>query len=310
MSPPAGSRGAPSSSSRATARSCCTRPWAGRTRTRRSPMRREPDPSDRLLHQADHHRCGLATVRGQQAAGHDARGACCLPELKDLKVAVDASRRARRECHERASEHPRASRPCTTSHDAPRRLHVLLLSAQCAAQNYRDLGIDRIDNMRGRDDMQKLAGLPSPFPRDVLRILDRDRPAGPYHRTDHRQELDVALKELVLDPLKMRETTFHVQGAALTASRPLSNDPDMWVFEWLDVIKAPKRFSGGAGMASTAMDYYRAAADGGQWRRVKRHAPALTVNDALGDGRSDRHDARSWRIRAMATPGICSTRYA
>ena len=26
---------------------------------------------------------------------------------------------------------------------------------------------------------------------------------------------------------------------------------------WLDVTKAPKRFSGGAGMASTAMDYYR-----------------------------------------------------
>jgi CubicO group peptidase (beta-lactamase class C family) len=31
----------------------------------------------------------------------------------------------------------------------------------------------------------------------------------------------------------------------------------MWVFDWLDVTRAPKRFSGGAGMASTTSDYFR-----------------------------------------------------
>jgi len=56
----------------------------------------------------------------------------------------------------------------------------------------------------------------------------------------------------------MKDTTFHVQGAALERyARPLSTDPDMWVFQWLDVTKAPKRFSGGAGMASTTSDYFR-----------------------------------------------------
>ena len=70
----------------------------------------------------------------------------------------------------------------------------------------------------------------------------------------------MALNELVLQPLKMKDTKFFVQGADLARfARPGPKDPDMWVFEWLDVTKQPKRFSGGAGMASTASGIVPAA---------------------------------------------------
>ena len=70
--------------------------------------------------------------------------------------------------------------------------------------------------------------------------------------------LDAALNELIFEPLRMTDTTFHVQGEALQRLvRPSSNDPDPWIFEWLNVTKPPKRFSGAGGLASTAADYYR-----------------------------------------------------
>ena len=83
---------------------------------------------------------------------------------------------------------------------------------------------------------------------------------------------------------------FKVRGRAL--ARPLSNDPDMWVFEWLNVTKAPKRFSGGAGMASTASDYARLLqmlVNGGTLDGARLLSP-MTVRWALA--RPDRHHAR------------------
>ena len=90
----------------------------------------------------------------------------------------------------------------------------------------------------------------------------------------------------MLDPLKMKDTTFHVQGEAMARfARPVSNDPDLWVFDWLDVTKAPKRFSGGAGMASTAGDYYRLLQmlmNGGALDGVRLLSP-MTVRWAMAD---------------------------
>jgi CubicO group peptidase (beta-lactamase class C family) len=120
-----------------------------------------------------------------------------------------------------------------------------------------------------------------------------------------KKPLDVALKELVLDPLQMKDTTFYVQGDALARfARPASNDPDLWVFDWLDVTKAPKRFSGGAGMASTAGDYYRVLQmlmNGGTLDGARLLSP-MTVRWAManhiGTTRGTAHpgDGYSWNL--------------
>ena len=120
-----------------------------------------------------------------------------------------------------------------------------------------------------------------------------------------KQPLDVALKQLVLDPLKMHDTTFHVQGAALERfARPRSSDPDMWVFQWLDVTKAPKRFSGGAGMASTTADYFRLlqmVVNGGTLDGVRLLSPMTlrwAMADQIGTTRGTAHpgDGYSWNL--------------
>jgi CubicO group peptidase (beta-lactamase class C family) len=107
--------------------------------------------------------------------------------------------------------------------------------------------------------LQKLGALPLAFqPGSSFEYSIATDLIGHIIERVTKKPLDVALKELVLDPLQMKDTTFHVQGDAMARfARPASNDPDLWVFDWLDVTKAPKRFSGGAGMASTAGDYYR-----------------------------------------------------
>src|SRR6185369_9312047 len=124
---------------------------------------------------------------------------------------------------------------------------------------YKELGIDRIDNVSADEMLKKLSTLPLAFsPGTSFEYSIATDLLGHIIERVTKKPLDVALKELVTDPLKMKDTTFAVQGAALERyARPLSNDPDMWVFQWLDVTKPPKRFSGGAGMASTTSDYFR-----------------------------------------------------
>ena len=78
----------------------------------------------------------------------------------------------------------------------------------------------------------------------------------------------------------------------------------MWVFEWLDVTKAPKRFSGGAGMASTAGDYFRLLQmllNEGTLDGVRLLSP-LTVRWAMADqigtmrGAAHPGDGYSWNL--------------
>ena len=87
-------------------------------------------------------------------------------------------------------------------------------------------------------------------------------------------------------------------------ARPLSNDPDLWVFDWLNVTRAPKRFSGGAGMASTASDYFRLLqmlVNGGTLDGVRLLSP-MTVRWALADqigtmrGVAHPGDGYSWNL--------------
>jgi CubicO group peptidase (beta-lactamase class C family) len=180
-----------------------------------------------------------------------------LPELKDLKVSV---------------ERKDASGAVTTELVNPTRaptVHDLMthragftyffFPANPLRTKYRELGIDRVDNMTADEMLQKLGTLPLAFsPGTSFEYSIATDLLGHIIERITKKPLDAALKELVLDPLRMKETTFHVKGADVARyARPLSTDKDMWVFEWLDVTRAPKRFSGGAGMASTASDFFR-----------------------------------------------------
>jgi CubicO group peptidase (beta-lactamase class C family) len=113
------------------------------------------------------------------------------------------------------------------------------------------------------------------------------------------------LNELVLEPLKMRDTTFHVRDASLARlARPAANDADAWVFDWLDVSKAPKRFSGGAGLASTVGDYGRLLQmmlNEGELDGVRLLSPATVrwaMADQIGAMRGVAHpgDGYSWNL--------------
>jgi CubicO group peptidase (beta-lactamase class C family) len=172
-----------------------------------------------------------------------------LPELKDLKVAA-------------AGAEPVNAARAPTVHDLMTHragFTYFFFPKNPLRDRYRELGIDRIDTDDADGMLKKLATLPLAFqPGTSFEYSIATDLLGHIVERVHGKPLDAALKELVLDPLKMRDTTFHVQGESLKRlARPLATDPDMWVFQWLDVTKAPKRFSGGAGMASTAGDYFR-----------------------------------------------------
>lgn len=218
-----------------------------------------------------------------------------LPELKDLKVAGESG--------------PVAPVRPPNVHDLMTHragFTYYFFPKNPLRDRYREIGIDRIDNMSADEMLAKLGTLPLAFqPGSSFEYSIATDLLGHIIERVTKKPLDVALKELVLDPLKMKDTTFHVQGEALARfARPASNDPDMWVFEWLDVTKPPKRFSGGAGMASTTSDYYRVLQmmmNGGALDGVRLLSP-MTVRWAManhiGTTRGVAHpgDGYSWNL--------------
>ena len=233
-----------------------------------------------------------------------------LPELKDLKI-------ERRDASGAATGELVAPARQPTVHDLMTHragFTYFFFPPNPLRTKYRELGIDRIDTMNTSETLQKLATLPLAFsPGSSFEYsIATDSLCHIIERVT-KKPLDVALKELVLDPLKMRATTFHVQGAAMERfARPLASDPDMWVFNWLDVTKAPKRFSGGAGMASTASDYARLLQmllNGGTLDGQRLLSPATVrwaMADHIGTMRGVAHpgDGYSWNLSNPVRVGV------
>src|SRR5262245_38736794 len=227
-----------------------------------------------------------------------------LPELKDLKI-----QRETRDAAGTVSTELVAPARQPTVHDLMTHragFTYFFFPPNPLRSRYREFGIDRIDTMNADEMLQNLATLPLAFsPGTSFEYSIATDLLGHIVERVTKKPLDVALKELVLDPLKMRDTTFHVQGAALERlARPLSTDRDMWVFDWLDVTKAPKRFSGGAGMASTSADYFRLlqmVVNGGTLDGVRLLSP-MTVRWAMADqisttrGVAHPGDGYSWNL--------------
>lgn len=226
-----------------------------------------------------------------------------LPELKDLKVSIE-----KRDGGNVTTELVNPSR-APTVHDLMTHragFTYFFFPKNSLRDKYRELGIDRIDNADAGQMLKNLATLPLAFhPGTSFEYSIATDLLGHIIERVTNKPLDVALKELVLQPLRMNETSFHVQGEALNRyARPLSNDADMWVFDWLDVTKAPKRFSGGAGMASTAADFYRLlqmVLNGGALDGVRLLSPATVrwaMADHIGTQRGVAHpgDGYSWNL--------------
>ena len=228
--------------------------------------------------------------------------AAYLPELKDLKI-------ERRDASGAPTGELVAPARQPTVHDLMTHragFTYFFFPPNPLRAKYREQGIDRIDTLNTGEMLQKLQALPLAFsPGTSFEYSIATDILGHIVERITGKPLDVALRDLVLAPLKMRDTTFQVQGAGLQRfARPLSNDPDMWVFDWLDVTKAPKRFSGGAGMASTAADYARLLqmlVNGGTFDGVQLLSPATVrwaMADQIGTMRGVAHpgDGYSWNL--------------
>lgn len=220
-----------------------------------------------------------------------------LPELKGLKISVE-----KKDANGAVTSELAAPARQPTVHDLMTHragFTYFFFPPNPLRAKYKELGIDRVDNMNADEMLQKLATLPLAFsPGTSFEYSIATDLLGHIIERVTKKTLDAALKELVLDPLKMNETTFQVQGSAVARyARPLASDPDMWVFDWLDVTRAPKRFSGGAGMASTAGDYFRLLqllANGGTLDGTRLLSP-MTVRWALAD--------QIGTMRGVAHPG-------
>jgi CubicO group peptidase (beta-lactamase class C family) len=227
-----------------------------------------------------------------------------LPELGDLKVAVE-----RRDAGGGARTELAAPARQPTVHDlmTHRAGFTYFFHPQNPLRDrYRELGIDRIDRDEAPAMLRKLATLPLAFePGTQFEYSIATDVLGHVIERVTNQPLDVALKNLVLDPLAMTDTTFHVQGAALERlARPLPNDPDPWVFEWVDVTRQPQRFAGGLGLASTAADYFRVLQmlqNGGTLDGVRLLSPATVrwaMSNQIGSMRGQSHpgDGYGWGL--------------
>ena len=210
-----------------------------------------------------------------------------LPELKDVKVAKDPTFKA--------TETEPARRPITV-HDLLRHssgLTYWFIGQKGPIQTrYQDEDIDGLHGMDAGQMLSKLAAIPLLFQpgttfnysvsTDVLgHVLERVTGKG----------LDRILDEMIFTAIGMRDTAFFVPSEKRDRlAQPLANDPDPWIFKWLDVSRPPKRFSGGAGLASTTGDYYRflqMVANGGTLDGVRLLSPKTVrymISDHLGIG--------------------------
>jgi CubicO group peptidase (beta-lactamase class C family) len=227
-----------------------------------------------------------------------------LPELKDLKVAVEKRDAAGNPVTELVAPARAPTVQDLMTHRAGFTYYFFPKNA--LRDRYRELGIDRVDNMGADEMLKKLGTLPLAFqPGTQFEYSIATDLLGHIVERVTGKPLDVALQELVLGPLKMKDTSFQVKGGDVARlARPLASDPDPWVFEWLDLTRPPRRFSGGAGLASTASDFLRPLQmlmNGGTLDGVRLLSPA-TVRWAMADqipglrGIGHPGDGYSWNL--------------
>jgi len=158
-------------------------------------------------------------------------------------------------------------------------------------REYRRVGLDAVDQTR-EEFLNKLANLPLQFqPGTVFEYGNSTDLLGHLLEQITGQSLEQLLEKRIFRPLGMADTGFSVPEAKWgRIAEPFPQDPFTGAPTPtpLDVRRPPKRFSGGAGLVSTARDYFRflqALLEGGalEGRRIlSPKAVALMTQDHLG----------------------------
>ena len=230
-----------------------------------------------------------------------------LPELKGLKISVEKKDASGAVTSELAAPARQPTVHDLMTHRAG--FTYFFFPPNPLRAKYKELGIDRVDNMNADEMLQKLATLPLAFsPGTSFEYSIATDLLGHIIERVTKKPLDVALKELVLDPLKMNETTFQFR-AARGALRAAPCDRSRYVGVRLarrDARAQAVFRRRGHGIHGQRL--FPAAADARQWRHARRHAPALADDRSMGAGRPDRDDARRrasrrWLFLEPGQPG-------
>ncbi len=204
-----------------------------------------------------------------------------LPELKDLKVASVAESST-------ATEAPplEAPRRAPTVGDLMRHTAGLTYwwigALNPVRRNQREQDLEGLYSLTGEEMLAKLGQQPLLYqPGSTFEYSIATDVLGHLLERIEGKPLDQILSEQVLQPLGLKDTVWQVDEAnasrlAEPSQATLAKDPLAWVYTWLDLRKPPKRFSAGAGLASTAGDVGRLLqmlANGGEIDGVRLLSP-------------------------------------
>ncbi|WP_162559804.1 serine hydrolase domain-containing protein [Methylobacterium radiodurans] len=207
--------------------------------------------------------------------------AAYLPELKALKVFAGSEIAT-----EGDAPSPVAPQRAPTIHDLMRHTagftYWWIGPANAVRRNQREQNLEGLYDLTGEEMLAKLAQQPLLYqPGSTFEYSIATDVLGHLLERIEGKPLDRIVAEQVLQPLGLEDTVWQVDEArAARLAEPsrqiLEKDPLAWVYPWLDLRKAPKRFSGGAGLASTAGDVGRLLqmlANGGAIDGVRLLAP-------------------------------------
>lgn len=188
-----------------------------------------------------------------------------LPELRDLRVYAGAESAAEGATGgETPTEAPRRA---PTVHDLLRHTagftYWWIGPLNPIRRSQRDGELEGLYGLTGEEMIQRLARQPLLYqPGSTFEYSIATDVLGHLLERIEGKPLDRIVAEQVLQPLGLTDTVWSVDeaGAARLAEPSQATrerDPLAWVYGWLDLRKPPKRFSGGAGLVSTAGDVGR-----------------------------------------------------
>lgn len=204
-----------------------------------------------------------------------------LPEFKDIRVSVSD-----KDASGNVVTRLEAPRRAPTLHDLMRHTAGLTYywigPTNAVRQSQKDQDLEGVYSLTADEMIARLGQQPLLYhPGSTFEYSIATDVLGHVLERIERKPLDQVISEQVLQPLGLRDTVWHVDDTlaprlAEPSRQTLERDSLAWVFTWLDLRKPPKRFSGGAGMASTAGDVGRLLqmlANGGEIDGVRLLSP-------------------------------------